>query len=266
MRHCASLDGPLGHPVASHLSTRIKEGINLFLLYRFLAKTVVTTCEEVATILRKQNVRAVSIPTGINPEKIRVNQNEIEAFRQSLNLSKDARLAGTLCVIRSWKGISAFLQAAKLMEHVPNLYWIVIGGGDSEARFRKECESLNLQKRVFFTGYLENPFPALAALDVFLLLSEASEGVSQASLQAAFLKKPLITTRTGGLKEVTIEGETGFQVSNHAPQEVAQALTTLLNTPSLQRQMGNNAHKLSLDHFTLDKTINAMEAVYSSLL
>ncbi len=76
---------------------------------------------------------------------------------------------------------------------VPHLKWILIGGGHEES-YRKKAQELSLPNWIF-TGHLINPFPAIASLDHFALLSNAHEGVSQASLQAAYLEKPLLMTQ-----------------------------------------------------------------------
>ena len=99
-------------------------------------------------------------------------------------------------------------------------------------------------------------------MDIFLLLSWANEGVSQASLQAAWLEKPLITTSVGGLREVCIDKQTGFQVPKNDPQAVANAVLQLVNNRDLRSFMGKGAKELVKDKFTLNQTLDQMEALY----
>ena len=252
-----------------HLSTPIRKGINSRILYNWLADYVVTTCEEAAKAIRIQaNLsvhRCLSIPTGVDPTKICYEPEAVTKFRTDLGLQPEDCLAGTLCVLRGWKGVTDLLHAAKILEDVPNLKWIVIGSGVSEAQFRKERKELGLEQKVIFTGHLSPPFTALAAIDIFLLLSWANEGVSQASLQAAWLEKPLVTTPTGGLREVCIENKTGFQVPKHYPQAVAEAVLRLAQSSELRKQMGEKAKSLVSEKFTLENTLDHMEAIYNRL-
>jgi glycosyltransferase involved in cell wall biosynthesis len=99
-------------------------------------------------------------------------------------------------------------------------------------------------------------------LDLFTLLSTANEGVSQAILQAAYLGKPLLATRTGGLGEVCIGQLTGINVAPFAPQEVAKAVLMMKNDPRLTLQFGKRARQLVADQFTLTHTLDQMEEVY----
>lgn len=249
-----------------HLSTPVKRGLNSLLLYNLLAHYVVTTCEEVVDVIRRQAKlpmhRCLSIPTGVDPALITYNPSEVEAFRAQLGLKPEDCVVGTLCVLRGWKGVSDFLKAAKILEHVPNLKWLVVGSGPSEQQLREEWTSLKLEDKVIFTGHISPPYTALASMDIFALLSWAHEGVSQASLQAAWLEKPLITTPIGGLGEICLENETGFQVPIHAPERVASAVLNLLNNQEMRRKFGRNAKILVQKKFTLQQTLDKMEAIY----
>lgn len=252
-----------------HLSTSIRGGMNRFLLYRCLADTVITTCEETAVHLRKEGNfsihRCHSIPTGVDPKKVNFDEAKVRAFRRSLGLKPDECLAGTLCVMRGWKGISDLLLAAKELETFPFLKWLVIGGGVSEAYFKKQMKELGLERKVIFTGHLESPFVALASIDIFLLLSWANEGVSQASLQAAWLRKPLITTSIGGLPEVCINGRTGIIVPPRSPHNVALAVKKLALDPYLRGYFGRNAKQLVKEQFLFCETLDKMETAYYKL-
>lgn len=250
-----------------HLSTPIRKGMNSRILYNTLADYVVTTCEEAMEAIRLQAhlpaERCFSIPTGVDPALIKCDSSA--QFRADLGISPDECLVGTLCVLRGWKGVSDLLFAAKILEDVPNLKWIVVGSGVSETYFKNQWKSLGLQEKVIFTGHLVPPFTALAAMDIFLLLSWANEGVSQASLQAAWLEKPLITTSVGGLREVCIDKKTGFQVPKNNPQAVAQAVLELVSNASMRACMGKNAKELVKEKFTLEHTLDQMENIYSRM-
>ncbi|MFZ0565207.1 MAG: glycosyltransferase family 4 protein [Chlamydiales bacterium] len=251
-----------------HLSTPVRKGLNSYLLYNWLADHVVTTCEEAKDVIQMQarlpDNRCCSIPTGVDTEKLSYNPEEVKRFREKLGISPGDCLAGTLCVLRGWKGVNDLLHAAYLLKEVKDLKWLVVGSGVSENYFISQHRKLGLQDHVYFTGHLSPPYTALAAMDIFLLLSWAHEGVSQASLQAAWFKKPLVTTSIGGLKEICIENQTGFQVPAKDPKAVAQAVRRLMHLPELCQKFGNRAKALVKDRFTLTYTLDQMEHVYCS--
>lgn len=163
-------------------------------------------------------------------------------------------------MMRSWKGIDDFLEAAHLLRHLPDLKWVIIGGGHEE-RYRRRAEELKLEGIVHFTGHLDHPFPALAALDSFALLSTAHEGVSQAILQAAYLRRPLIATPIGGLPEVCLHEETGLLVSPRSSRQVANAVLRLKGDPALRARLGEAGRRLVEEKFLFSQMLDAMEQI-----
>lgn len=250
-----------------HLSATIRPGLNSKLLYGFLADSVATTCEEIAEVIRRQAKLSVercrSVPTGVDPSRLHVEADEVRAFRESHGIATDDCLCGTVCILRSWKGVQDLLQAANILRGRPKLKWLVVGTGPIEDFLKEKCRELKLESQVIFTGHLSPPYTALAAMDVFLLLSTANEGVSQASLQAGYLGKPMITTPTGGLKEVCQHGVTGFQVAINSPHQIAQCVQTLSEDAKLRQQMGQRAAQLVSERFTIDGTLDEMESIYN---
>ncbi len=275
----SSLDGWIGgiaariarRPVVRtrHLSTPIKAGWNSRLLYGRLADFVVTTCKGIIPMICSQSGKKIelcrSVATGVDPSRIVVSASESKRFREEIGAKSEEFLVGTACFMRSWKGIDDFLKAADRLRETPGLKWVIIGGGHAET-YRQRAKELKLDGIVQFTGHLANPFPALAGLDAFALLSTAHEGVSQAILQAAFLAKPLIATAVGGLGEVCLDGETGFQVAPFSPDQVAQAVIRLKENGELRSQLGRKARELVEGHFTFRHTLDEMEKAYKQVL
>jgi glycosyltransferase involved in cell wall biosynthesis len=246
-----------------HLSTEIRGGLNARLLYNYLADFVVTTSSCIIPLIEKKAQlpchRIQCIPTGVEP--FEVSSTERKRIRESLNVKPDQILIGTVCVVRSWKGIQDMITAAKLLRHDPRFKWIVVGGGYLE-NFKPLVDE---ELPFIFTGHLDNPKSALAAFDIFTLLSTAHEGISQASLQAAFLKKPLITTTVGGLPEVCLDGITGITVPPSSPDKVAEAVLKLANDPDLRTQMGEAAHNHAAQNYSLRQTLENMASVFETV-
>jgi glycosyltransferase involved in cell wall biosynthesis len=243
-----------------HLSTPIRPGVNSRLLYGWLADAVVTTSQKMVPIICRQahlkSELCRSIPTGVSP--LTVSPEEVRKFREGLGLKEGDLLIGTACVVRSWKGIPDFLQSALLLKGDPRLKWVIVGGGHlDQYPLPKELEGV-----VTFTGHLESPYAAIAAMDVFLLLSTASEGVSQAALQAAYLGRPLVTTDVGGLSEVCLDGRTGILVPPRAPDKVSRAVADLAGDPALRERFGAMGRRLVEERFMLGGMLDQLEELY----
>lgn len=251
-----------------HLSTPIRKGINSYLLYRGLADFVVTTSSPPLLAISKQaklkSFQLQCIPTGVDPSLLKVDPLKAAEFRASMGVGPSDILVGTVCFVRSWKGILDLLMAAVLLKNRKEIKWVIVGGGHVDD-YRSKIPELGLEGVVSFTGHLESPYAAIRAMDIFTLLSTAHEGVSQASLQAAFLERPLITTTVGGLPEVCLEGKTGLIVPPFSPEAVAQAVTQLVDHPVLRTQLGSQAKQLVESKFTMQHTLDAMEEIYAKI-
>lgn len=275
----SSIDGWIGGCVGKamglkvvrtrHISTPVRKGLNSWVLYNGLADAVMTTCEATAVALRGQArlsaARCLSLPTGIDPEQVVYREEERLRFREELGVAPTDFLVGTLCFLRLWKGVEELLHAAKALEHIPDLKWVIVGSGVNEEVLRAVHRRLGLEKICFFAGERVPPYAALGAMDLFALLSRDSEGVSQASLQAAWLKRPLLTTTVGGLPEVCIEGETGRVVPPYASGRVAEAVLALKGDPELCRRMGERAHALVREKFLFSSILDKIETLYKKL-
>lgn len=252
-----------------HLSTPIRRGINSRLLYNTLADFVVTTSSRIISpIIRQARLspdHCRLVATGVDPNKIQVSQEDIQAFRQKWQIAEEDCLIGTACIVRSWKGIEDFIRAAHLLQDIKQLKWIIIGDGYTD-RYKKLISDLALNEIVHITGHLDSPYNAIAATDIFTLLSTANEGISQACLQAAYLEKPLIATTIGGLPEICRNQETGILVPPHSPKDVAAGVLSLFDDPEKRLLFGSRARQVVENKFTLQHTLDQMEQVYQKLL
>lgn len=246
-----------------HLSTSIRGGLNAYLLYQCLADYVVTTSSGIISIIQEKarlpSSRIQCIPTGVEPFELSLQARA--QFRRSLGVKEEEILVGSVCVVRSWKGIQDLIGAAKLLREDKRLKWIVVGGGYID-HFKPLVDA---GLPFVFTGHLSDPRPAFAALDIFALLSTGHEGISQASLQAAFLKRPLVTTTIGGLPEVCQEGVTGLVVPPHSPRSVAEAVTALAENEAMRRVMGEAGHRLVMEKYTQCHMLEQMAQVFKKV-
>lgn len=252
-----------------HLSTAIRKGLNSKLLYSYLADFVVTTSTSAATLIAKQahipQNRCIPVATGVDISQLCVEQEAVRRIRSELKLKEGDLLVGTACFVRSWKGIQDLMQAAHILKDRKDIRWLIVGGGHVQD-YKALARSLELEDVLTFTGHLEFPYAPIAAMDIFALVSTAHEGISQASLQAAYLRRPLITTSVGGLPEVCIDGKTGLVVPPFSPECIVDAVLKLKNDPELRVRMGEAARKLVLENFTLAHTLEKMHTIYQHVL
>lgn len=116
-----------------------------------------------------------------------------------------------------WHLIKAFAQVKK---NITDAKLMIIGDGDFE-EYKSLVKDLGIEEAVYFTGVKKNPFPYLAAAQVYALTSY-NEGFPNALIEAMALKVPVIATDCmTGPKEILHKGnETyGVLIPNMSPDK-----------------------------------------------
>jgi N-acetyl-alpha-D-glucosaminyl L-malate synthase BshA len=86
---------------------------------------------------------------------------------------------------------------------------LLVGDGPERPKIEKQCRQLGITDEVRFLGKLDAVEEVLSVCDLFLMPSE-KESFGLAALEALACEVPLITSNTGGIPELNIQGVTGF--------------------------------------------------------
>ena len=123
-----------------------------------------------------------------------------------------------------------------------------------------------LEGDVVFTGELENPLPAYAAMDVFVLPSAQPEPFGGVVMEAMCRGLPVIATNSGGSVQQVADGETGYLVPPGNAPALAAKLELLLGDAALRRQFGEAGQRRIEERFDLKKMVERIEGVYEECL
>jgi glycosyltransferase involved in cell wall biosynthesis len=91
------------------------------------------------------------------------------------------------------------------------------------------------------------------------------EGYGLVAMDAAVMGRPVVATRSGGLPEVVIDGQTGLIVEKEDRAALAAAITYLLDHPDVAERMGDAARERAQTEFGLERHVNAYEMLYKRL-
>jgi N-acetyl-alpha-D-glucosaminyl L-malate synthase BshA len=96
----------------------------------------------------------------------------------------------------------------KIKEQIPAKL-LLVGDGPERARMEAICREIGNCEDIRFLGKMDAVEELLSVCDLFLMPSE-SESFGLAALEAMACEVPVISTNTGGMPELNIQGETGF--------------------------------------------------------
>jgi N-acetyl-alpha-D-glucosaminyl L-malate synthase BshA len=152
---------------------------------------------------------------------------------------------------------------AKVRQSMPAKL-LLVGDGPERNHVESLCRELGLWSDVRFLGKLKTVEKVLAVSDLFLLTSE-SESFGLSALEAMASKVPVISTNTGGLPEVNINGVTGFTSSVGDIDGMAANALKILTDPITHSQFKENAYKKALE-FDINNILPQYKAIYARVL
>jgi glycosyltransferase involved in cell wall biosynthesis len=167
------------------------------------------------------------------------------------------------------KGFDDGLRAcAPLISSFPKIRVNIVGVGFEDARLRELARSLGIAGNVDFRGRLEREETLDLINDGTLTLvpSLAYEGFSLVALESAFLEKPIVVNRIGGLSETVLDGTTGTVVNPGDIPAMTFAISKYLDNPDLARTHGANARVRALTEFTLQRMSAQIAEVHNEIL
>ena len=104
----------------------------------------------------------------------------------------------------------------------------------------------------------------LSILDILILPSNI-EGIGGVLLDGMRFGLPVIASRVGGLPEIVHDGDNGFLIQPHNPQQINEAILCLHDDDHLRRRMGKSGKEF-VSEFTPDKMAKKYLDLYESVL
>jgi glycosyltransferase involved in cell wall biosynthesis len=153
--------------------------------------------------------------------------------------------------------------AARLRDSHPEIHFVLVGGGEDEARLR-ECVTGRALSNISFTGFVDNVGDYLAAFDVFILPSNF-EALGSVLLDAMDQSLPIVASRVGGIPTLIHDDETGLLIEPRRSDQLAESILRLHADRDLMRRLGAAAQILAREH-TPESMCDSYIALYREML
>ena len=133
----------------------------------------------------------------------------------------------------------------------------LVGGGEEESALKQYVQD-NHMDYVNFCGYMQNPYSAIEACDLFVLPS-LYEGFATVINESLIATTPVLTTAVSGTEEQITSNDYGWIVEN-SQKGINEGLQNALSNPDRLKQMKN---KLNGYHYPnesiLEKFIDVLQ-------
>ena len=189
-----------------------------------------------------------------------------QGIREELGISASDLMVCMVSCFKPQKSPQDFIRLASLInESFPNAKFLLVGDGILRDKIERLIHRLNLQGRVILAGWRRDIPQILSDADVFALTS-LWEGLPISVLEAMASSLPVVATDTIGIREVILEGKTGFLVSPRDMNKMSEKLSVLLKDKGLRVRMGENARQGLGGDFYLKNMARNTQDLYDSLI
>ncbi|WP_146115492.1 MULTISPECIES: glycosyltransferase [Pirellulaceae] len=224
-----------------------------------------------------QYERETLLEWGVHPERIAVIPNGFslppietwesrQAIRHQMGHAEDDVLILFMGRISQIKGIDLLLGAfERLSAEFPRAQLIIAGPDEGiQANLQQFVRKHGLEHRVRFPGIIDGAEKnrTLQAADIFALTSH-SEGLPNAVIEALGYGLAMLLTHRCNVPEVT-EYRAGHVVEAEI-ESIALALRNLLGDAQQRSEYQQNARRLAVERFALDRVVDDLEKLYQGL-
>ena len=113
--------------------------------------------------------------------------------------------------------------------------WFLVGDGSEKEKIEHLVETYELQKYIIMPGMQKNPYPYMAACDIYVQPSR-EEALSISMLESQMLCAPMVSTKTAGGLAMIQEGVNGL-LANINAESLADTIEKLIKNDDLRNSI-----------------------------
>jgi L-malate glycosyltransferase len=211
----------------------------------------------------------------------KVNKNKIKTLYNPVDSSSDnstnftvkyqeqKRAIGNSKVLlfvgrmNSDKGVDTLLNAFDRVSSEHNSVVLIMVGqmNDNLIKIRSEVRN----KKIIRIQPQRNIDHLYSLADIVILPSR-SDSFPYVMLEAGTFKKPFIGGNTGGIAEFIENGKNGLVIDPENPEQLAEKMIYLLNSPAVGKMLGENLHRKVKQLCDYNSYFSQVEKIYNELI
>ncbi len=240
------------------------------LVNRYVAETIVVS-EELKKILNQNGFKNVTvIYNGVNLDKFKVTEKEIEETKKENNLFKKKIIfSGGRFVER--KGFECLVMSMVMLvdKFGKNVCLVLCGKQNLYAKYLGNlAKKMGVRDNIIFTGWLSGKDfkKFLATCNLVVIPSLYPDPLPRLNFEAMAAGKPVIASCFGGSKEVVENEVNGYIIDPYNTNEMANKIMHILRNPDIAGIMGNNGYEKVKFFFTVENNVDTRIKLYEKIL
>ena len=222
-------------------------------------------------------IRDLLIEEGLEPGQVEVVYDGVDTAapprpeqrsraRRRLGVADGEFLIGCVGHFTPEKGHALLIRGfSEILKTCPDSRLAVVGEGALRAELELLIRDLDLQGRVVLPGFVSHLDDVLPGFDL-LVHPSLAEGLGSVLLQAMSHQVPLCASRTGGIPEAVIDGETGFLFSPGSREALVRSVLRARSNPGLARRQAERAAARVRSAFSVERMVAETRRIYTNIL
>lgn len=165
---------------------------------------------------------------------------------------------------RKVKRIEDVIRVFKIVEDEIPAKLLLVGDGPERNNIECLARELDVYNKIVFLGKLQNTARPLSISDLFLLPSQ-TESFGLAALEAMAAGVPVISSNTGGIPEVNLQGFSGYLSDVGDVEDMAKNALSILKDGRKLKLMKQQAFEQA-NKFSIQEILPMYEALYEEVL
>lgn len=182
----------------------------------------------------------IDIPKKINP---------FTDCQRDMMAEKNERIITHVSNLRKVKRVQDVIEVFHRIQMKIPAKLIIVGEGPEREACERLCQKKGISEKVLFLGNSNEVDKILCFTDLFILPSE-KESFGLAALEAMACGVPVISSNTGGLPEVNLQGESGFLSEVGNVDEMAENALKILTSDETLSQFKKQAVEAAMVYDT----------------
>ena len=196
--------------------------------------------------------------------ELNIDKTDVNSCNRSALAKSDERILTHISNFRKVKNIPDVIQIFYLVQKQIKAKLMMVGDGPEKVKAEKLCEELGISDKVIFFGNSNEINQILNYTDLFLLPSQ-TESFGLAALEAMACGVPVISSNSGGLPEVNIQGVSGFLSDVGNTKEMAENALKILATDIILNEFKVRALQVA-QGYSIENVVPLYEKLYLSAL
>jgi len=220
------------------------------------------------------------IPLGLDLEPYSIDDPLANSLRSVLGIDDETLIVGFTGRLTEIKNIPMLLAAISEITgredgDIPKMKFVIVGDGSLRDDLIHHADELQISEFVTFLGHRGDIPEIVKQFDIFVLTSK-NEGTPLSMIEAMAAGIPVVSTCVGGVADLigpaTLDNDgfrvcqRGIAVDTFEPDDLANALIHLANSPQLSENLSSAARTFVNSNYSIDRLVENIRSLYRDLV